>query len=148
VIKCATRDHPQATCVSRETNASSHQGHRIIKAFSSFFSCSCHVRIMYNCMFLIFYSTVLCIKLWLINMTRSWLNYEQTEIICRQMSLMTIHIFCYLWKDDLYWENMSIKCLWSVIFLKGWSETWNQLLFLFGPTLAGNFCHLIYWNGI
>jgi hypothetical protein len=46
------------------------------------------------------------------------------------MSLMTIYIFCYLRKDDLYWE-MSIKCLWSVIFLTGRSETWNQLL-LFG----------------
>jgi hypothetical protein len=38
------------------------------------------------------------------------------------MSLMTIYIFCYLQKDDLYWE-MSIKCLWSVIFLTGRSET-------------------------
>jgi hypothetical protein len=38
------------------------------------------------------------------------------------MSLMTIYMFCYLRKDDLYWE-MSIKCLWSVIFLTGLSET-------------------------
>jgi hypothetical protein len=49
---------------------------------------------------------------------------------------MTIYIFCYLRKDDRYWE-MSIKCQWSVIFLTGWSETWNQLLFLFGPSGNG-----------